>query len=256
MGGVAAHEAGQGPGRLSAAAIGSMVVGWLLGAAARRVSTRTGVSDAEAYGSLPGDDLIAHPMAEWTRGITVSTSAERVWQWLAQMGYGRGGWYTPQWVDLLANRWVFGHRTPFPRSANRLLPEYQHIAAGDIICDGPDYASYFRVARVEPPRYLVYRSIRHPRSGSPIDINDPESPSKIEKRLRDSGTYVDFTWALVLRDLPRRRTRLLVRTRAIYSPQAVRLLALPLGLFDATYGVAMLRAIARRAETIGPLSAS
>ncbi len=45
------------------------------------------------------------------------------------------------------------------------------------------------------------------------------------------------------------RTRLLVRTRAVYSPQALRLLAVPLGLFDATYGVAMLRAIARRAES-------
>jgi hypothetical protein len=31
----------------------------------------------------------------------------------------------------------------------------------------------------------------------------------------------------------------------VYSPQALRLLAVPLGLFDATYGVAMLRAIAR-----------
>jgi hypothetical protein len=32
------------------------------------------------------------------------------------------------------------------------------------------------------------------------------------------------------------------------------LLCLPLGLVDATYGVAMLRAIARRAETVDPLS--
>jgi hypothetical protein len=172
-----------------------------------------------------------------------------VWPWLAQMGYGRGGWYTPQLVDLFANRWVFGHKTPFPPSASRLLPEYQHVAVGDIICDGPNYASYFRVQHVDPPRALVYRSIRHPRRGSPIDINDPESPFKIEKQLRDSGTYLDFTWALVLHELPQQRTRLLVRTRANYSPPATRLLSLPLGLVDATYGVAMLRAIARRGRT-------
>jgi hypothetical protein len=249
MGCVAAPTSGQGPGRLSAAAVGSLLGGWLLGAAVRRVSMRTGVSDIEAYGSLPGDNVIAHPMVEWTRGITVCTSPERVWPWLAQMGYGRGGWYTPQWVDLLANRWVFGHSTPFPTSADRLLPQYQDVAAGDIICDGPNYASYFRVQRVDPLHALVYRSIRHPRRGSPIDINDPESPSKVEKQLRDSGTYVDFTWALVLHERPRHETRLLVRTRANYSPPTVRLLSLPLGLFDATYGVAMLRAIARRAET-------
>jgi hypothetical protein len=254
MGAVAARAAGQGPGRLSAAAFGSMLGGWLLGAVTRRVSTRTGVSDAEAYGSLPGDDLIAHPMVEWTRGITVGTTAVRVWPWLAQMGYGRGGWYTPQWVDLFANRWVFGHKTRFPASADRLLPEYQHVAVGDIVCDGPNYASYFRVQHVDPPHALVYRSIRHPRRGSPIDINDPESPSKIEQQLRESGTYLDFTWALVLCELPRDRTRLLVRTRANYSPPAFRLLSLPLGLVDATYGVAMLRAIARRAEAVDLLS--
>ena len=76
------------------------------------------------------------------------------------------------------------------------------------------------------------------------------SPARVEQELLAGGTYVDFTWALALNPLPGDRTRLLVRTRANYAPPALRLLALPLGIFDATYGVAMLRAIARRAETI------
>jgi len=236
--------------RPSALAAGCLLGGWLAGAAARRLSVRTSASDAEAYGSLPGDDVIRHPMVEWTRGVTVQTTAERVWPWLAQMGYGRGGWYTPEWVDLFANRWVFGVRAPFPKSANRILPEHQHVAVGDLICDGPDYASYFRVEHVDPARALVYRSIRHPRRGSPIEIDDPGSPARVEQQLLAGGTYVDFTWALTLNRLPRDRTRLLVRTRANYAPWSLRLLVLPLGLFDATYGVAMLRAIARRAETI------
>lgn len=227
---------------------GGALAGWVAGGVARRASVRTGVSDGEAFGSLPGDEFIAHPMAEWTRGVTVHTAPERVWPWLAQMGYGRGGWYTPEWVDLFANRWVFGVKHPFPASTSRLLPEYQHVAVGDLICDGPGYASYFRVLRVDPQRAVVYRSIRHPRRGSPIDITDPSSPQRAEQQLRDAGTYFDFTWALVLNELPGQRTRLLVRTRANYSPRAFRLVTLPYGLVDATYGVAMLRAIARRAE--------
>jgi hypothetical protein len=102
--------------------------------------------------------------------------------------------------------------------------------------------------RVDPGHAVVYRSIRHPRRGSPIDITDPQSPQRAEQQLREAGTYFDFTWALVLNELPGQRTRLLVRTRANYSPRAFRFLTLPLGLFDATYGVAQLRAIARRAE--------
>jgi hypothetical protein len=241
------------PGPVSAAAVtGSVIAGWLAGGVARRVSVRTGVSDEEAFGPLPGDEFIVHPMVEWTRGVTVHAAPERVWPWLAQMGYGRGGWYTPQWVDLFANRWVFGVKHPFPASASRLLPEYQHVAVGDLICDGPDYASYFRVLRVDAGRAVVYRSIRHPRRGSPIDITDPQAPQRAELRLREAGTYIDFTWALVLNELPGQRTRLLVRTRANYSPPGIKFLTLPLGLFDATYGVAQLRAIARRAESTGP----
>ena len=112
------------------------LAGWVLAGAARRVSARTGVSNEEAFAPLPGDEFIAHPMVEWTRGITVRAAPERVWRWLAQMGYGRGGWYTPQWVDLFANRWVFGVKHPFPASASRLLPDYQHVGVGDLICDG------------------------------------------------------------------------------------------------------------------------
>lgn len=233
------------------ATLGGVLTGLSLGAVVHRLSMRTGVSDAEAHGSLPGDDLIAHPMVEWTRGVTVAVGADRVWPWLAQMGYGRGGWYTPEWVDLVANRWVFGERRKSPASANQLLPEYQHVEVGDLICDGPDYASYFRVERVDPPHALVYRSIRHLRRGSKIDVDDPDSPARVEKQLRESGTYIDFTWALVVNELASNGTRLLVRTRANYAPRTSALLITPLGLFDATYGVAMLRAIARRAEGRG-----
>ncbi len=225
-----------------------LAAGWALGAAARRLSVRTGVSDSEALGPLPGDDVLPHPMVEWTRGVTVRAAPEEVWPWLAQMGYGRGGWYTPEWVDLVLNRWFFAQRRPFPASADRLVPEYQHVAVGDLVCDGPDYASYFRVQQVDPPHALVLRSIRHLRHGSPIDISDPSSPERVERQLRESGTYIDFSWALVVIPLPTRRSRLLVRTRADYAPRGTRWFTTPFGLFDATYGRAMLRAIARRAE--------
>jgi hypothetical protein len=84
---------------------------------------------------------------------------------------------------------------------------------------------------------------------NPVMITDPQAPQRAEQQLREASTYFDFTWALVLFELPGHRARLLVRTRANYSPRALRFLTLPLGLFDATYGVAQLRANARRAES-------
>jgi hypothetical protein len=38
--------------------------------------------------SLPGDELVPHPMVEWTRALTIDAPPEAVWPWLAQMGYG------------------------------------------------------------------------------------------------------------------------------------------------------------------------
>ena len=153
MGDVAAD--GQARGRVSAAAFGLLLGGWLVGAVAGRVSFRTGVSDTEAYGSVPRDDLIEHPMVECTRGITVSplpSGSGHGWpRWATAAAAGTprsGSTYSPTGE-------LFGQRTRFPSSADRLLPEYEDVAVGDIICDGPNYASDFRVQLVDPPHALV-----------------------------------------------------------------------------------------------------
>ena len=107
---------------------------------------------------------------------TVHTAPERLARWATAVAAGiprSGLTYSPT-----AGCSARGLR--FPRALDRLFPEYQHVAVGDIVCDGPNYESYFRVQHVDPPHALVYRSIRHPRRGSPIDIDEPESPSKIE----------------------------------------------------------------------------
>ena len=75
-----------------------------------RLSWRSGVASEEAFGPLPGDDVIAHPMLEWTRGITIERPASQVRPWLAQMGYHRGGWYT-NWIGLFGGSML---ATPIP----------------------------------------------------------------------------------------------------------------------------------------------
>jgi proline iminopeptidase len=228
--------------------IGWLVAGWALGRAVHRLSQRTGVTDAEAFGALPGDDVIPHPMVEWTRGVTVQAAPERIWPWLVQMGYGRTGWYTPAWVDRILEPTLFQLRTPSPRSPERLLAEFQSLRVGDLIADGPDYRSYWRVLAVEPQRAIVYRSVRHPWRPHPFDPSDPAAVGRVEAQLIAGGTYVDATWTFVLRPVGADRIRLLVRTRGNYVPWLLGLAMPAFGLYDATYGVAMLRAIARRAE--------
>jgi hypothetical protein len=230
--------------------IGWLAAGWALANAVRRLSRRTGVTDAEAYGTLPGDDVIAHPMVEWTRGVTVHAAPERIWPWLVQMGYGRAGWYTPAWVDRLLEPTLFQLNTPSPTSPNRLLPEFQSLSVGDIIADGPDYRSYWRVLTVAPQQAIVYRSVRHLWRPYPFDPSDPAAVGRVEEELIAGGVYLDCTWTFVLRPAGAGRTRLLIRTRGNYAPGLLGWVMPALGLFDASYGVAQLRAIARRAEAL------
>lgn len=209
-----------------------------------RLSWRSGVTTGEALGPLPGDDLIPRPMLEWTRGGTIRASADEIWPWLVQMGYHRGGWYTNERLDRLIWRVE-------ARNADRILPEYQSLEVGDIVPDGPEYAAYFRVRQLAAQRWIVYHSIRHPYRGHPVDPGDEEALRQLEKTLLQDGTYIDFSWAFVL--LPRgpRTTRLLIRTRAVVAPRAVRLLIVPFGIIDAFFAHIIMRGVKRRAEEVG-----
>ena len=96
---------------------------------------------AERREPLPGDALIADPLLSATHAIDVAAPPERVWPWLAQMGAGRGGWYS--W-DRIDNGGAPG--------AVRIVPELQRIGPGDVLPAEPGLQDAFVVARAEPPR--------------------------------------------------------------------------------------------------------
>jgi len=207
-----------------------------------RLSRRSGVSDGELRGEFPGDALIPSPMIEWTRGTTISATPEQIWPWLVQMGYGRGGWYTNERFDRIVWRIE-------SKSSDVILPEWQHLKAGDIVPDGPGYAAYFRVMEVRTHEAIVYHSIRHPYRGRKLDPTDESALAARERELIDGGNYIDFSWAFVLRPQESEATRLFVRTRANFEPPWARLVVVPIGLVDLFHVATMFRNIRRRAET-------
>ncbi len=113
----------------------------------RRWRTRWGATDAEeAAATLPGDELI--PQARWgyTHAITIDAPPEQVWPWLAQLGQGRGGFYSYEGLENLIGCHV---RNVYP-----LVPECQNIVVGDQIRLHPQ-APPLTVAMVEPHSRLV-----------------------------------------------------------------------------------------------------
>ena len=107
-----------------------------------RAAFRTwGVVPEEASRPLPGDDLVAEAEAIDTRGIDIAATPEEVWPWLVQMGYGRAGWYSYDELDM-----------DHP-SAERLIPELQHVKVGDVFPTHP--GGGFEVKVVKPHKALV-----------------------------------------------------------------------------------------------------
>jgi hypothetical protein len=188
-----------------------------------RIGHRSGATEEEIRSRLPGDDLVADPMWQSTRAMTIEAPPEDVWPWIVQMGFPshRGGWYTPRWLD----RVTFGINQS---SADEIRPNLQHLESGDLVPDSDDWSVYFIVVAVDPGRALVLHSTRH-----------------IMKPIKT----IDFSWAFVLDALPEQKTRLLIRARSNYTPRwAGWFIELVIGPGDFVNAGAMLRGIRRRVE--------
>ncbi len=106
--------------------------------------TTPSASYEEKRQAMPGDRLVPEPMGMDTNGITIKAPPENVWPWIVQIGSGRAGWYSFDWIDN------GGHA-----SATSILPEYQQLVPGDIVPAIPDTTDAFYIAVVEPPWHLV-----------------------------------------------------------------------------------------------------
>jgi len=172
------------PWRLVGAAVATL--GALYWTAVRPWHRTWGATADEVGRPLPGDQLVPSPDASSTHAIRIHAPAEEVWPWLVQLGQGRGGFYSYDWLENLVGADV--------HNADRIVPEYQELAVGDVVRLAPENyvvavaESAPLVAQLDPERALVLRS--------------PTNPPT-------------WTWAFVLEPVDEGTTRLVVRTRSL-----------------------------------------
>jgi hypothetical protein len=177
-----------------------------------------GATETELSAKLAGDDLIADADLTATRAIAIGCPADQVWPWLAQVGQGRGGFYSYDRLENLARCDI--------HSADRIVPELQNVEVGDEVRLAPKVG--LTVAALENGRALVLSG------GVPIGHSDPP---------------YDFTWSFVLRDAPGGSTRLVVRERYAYKRSWARFLVEPTEAVSFLMSQKMLRGIRDRAES-------
>ena len=107
---------------------------------------RWGAGPGDLERVMAGDACVDRPTYQTTLAIHIHARPEQVWPWLVQMGYQRGGLYSYDWLDRL-----FGYLDR--PSADRILPEFQNLKAGDRIPVGRGAA--FPVRHLVPHHSLV-----------------------------------------------------------------------------------------------------
>ncbi len=114
----------------------------------RRRCLTWGARPEEATRAFPGDELLVDADTISTRAIAIDAPPSAVWPWLVQMGSGRGGAYTYDWIENL-----FGLGM---HSANEVLPEFQDVKVGDELRVGPN-RPMMRVEVLDPERVFTVR---------------------------------------------------------------------------------------------------
>jgi hypothetical protein len=95
---------------------------------------------------MRGDAEVPDANYSTTLAVTLDAPAAAIWPWLVQLGYRRGGLYSYDWLDRL-----LGYLDA--PSADRILPEFQRLAVGDVIPVGR--GGGFPVSVLEMNRNLV-----------------------------------------------------------------------------------------------------
>ena len=167
----------------------------------RRAARDLGAGAAERERSLPGDGILPDARLQATHAVRIAAPPHRVWPWLVQMGCRRAGWYS--W-DLLDNGGV--------RSADRIVPELQHVAVGDLLPGTPSDEGGFAVLAVDPGRSLTL--------GSP-QLHPGMAPERAW-----TLPYV-LTWTFALEPIGEGATNLVARARVSFPPSVRMALARP-----------------------------
>jgi hypothetical protein len=91
----------------------------------RRWVLTWGATAEEAARRLPGDEMLEPADIVATRAIGIDAPPSAIWPWLVQMGPGRAGAYTYDWIENL-----FGLRM---HSADEIHAEWQDLKVGDVL---------------------------------------------------------------------------------------------------------------------------
>jgi hypothetical protein len=181
---------------MAAAVVGMvLLLGWwvALGAVAvvlvcyqfvlRPRMARWGATDEEVDRAMPGDELL-EDAGTITRAISIDARPELIWPWLMQIGFGRAGWYSYDWIDNDGRS-----------SADRIVPELQNLRVGDRVLMAPEMGPTVRM--IDPNRHLLCAGDRDTWCLGLYPVDDRRTRLVSRWRERWPRTPATIFWLLI-----------------------------------------------------------
>jgi hypothetical protein len=190
---------------IGGAALGAVLFGVYL-RFIRPWQLRWGATDDEVGRAMPGDEVVKQPTFNATRAVTIQARPEEIWPWLVQIGTKRAGWYSYDWLD-----------NPGHHSAERIIPELQHLAVGDFIPISLDGKQGQWVKDFEPNRWMLWwNGIATWYWGlSPLDESQTRLITRVRMRYHWLSPMIVFALLLEFTDIVMMRKCLLgIKQRA------------------------------------------
>jgi hypothetical protein len=157
---------------------------------------RWGATEHELRREWPGDGFSPNPDTETTRAVTIHAAAADVWRWIVQIGQDRAGFYSYEWLENL-----FGYEM---KNADRIVPEFQERAVGDVVWLAPQ-------ERFGGKARLV---IAHLEEGRAMVLVYPDDA----ERVAQGGEAEHGFWAFEVEPVDEVTTRLVMRQRSGRKP--------------------------------------
>jgi hypothetical protein len=150
-----------------------------------------GATPEEVLSVLPGDDLLPDVALQTTRAITVDAVPGAIWPWIVQMGpRPRAGVYTYDWIERFLGIDI--------ENSNRVLPEYQHLEAGEYFALNAKGDNGLTVRQVEDARALVLQWTPARSTWSFVLVPGSDGATRLISRNRLPGSGPFFWLGMIL----------------------------------------------------------
>lgn len=158
---------------------------------------RWGLSQKEANTTFPGDHLVPQPRSEFVHAIEINAPASFVWPWIAQIGQGKGGFYSYEALENMVGLKIY--------NADKILAEFQQPQIGDLISFGPKDA--YPIVIYEPGKSMAIENW--------YDLN---KNSVYNQALESPINYLHLSWLWMVESIDENRSRFISRNRVDFSP--------------------------------------